>query len=262
MRAFVPARLRRAAVWIALVAAAAFPAHAQATGVLVFAAASLKNALEEINLAYEREHGRKATASFAASSALARQIEAGAPADVFISADLAWMDYLEARSLVRSGTRSDLLGNGIVLVAPASGTLDLAIGPSFELARALGADGRLAIADPGSVPAGKYAKAALETLGAWQSVRHRLAPAENVRAALLLVARGEAPLGIVYRTDVAAERKVKVIGTFPPETHPPITYPVAITAGSTNPDAASYLAYLRSAAARPAFEKQGFAMVE
>jgi len=238
------------------------PSRAQGQDLLVFAAASLKNALDEINAAYAREKGQKAAASYAGSSALAKQIEAGAPADVFISADLDWMNYLEERKLVRAETRSNLLGNKIVLVAPANGAVSLAVGPGFDLVGALGADGRLAMADPRSVPAGKYGKAALEKLGVWPSVRNRVAPAENARAALLLVARGEAPLGIVYATDAAAERKVDIVGIFPADAHPPIVYPVAVAARSTNPGAAAYLAYLRSAASRAAFEKQGFTLLE
>lgn len=247
---------------VLLVASAAPPARAQSRDLLVFAAASLKNALDEINAAYAREKGQQATTSYAGSSALAKQIEAGAPADVFISADLDWMNYLEELKLVRTETRSNLLGNKIVLVAPASSAVSLAVGPGFDLAGALGSDGRLAMANPGSVPAGKYGKAALEKLGVWPSVQNRVAPAENVRAALLLVARGEAPLGIVYATDAAAERNVEIVGTFPADTHPPIVYPVAVTTRSTNPGAAAYLAYLKSAASRAAFEKQGFTLLE
>ena len=228
---------------------------------LVFAAASLKNVLDAINDAWRRETGKHATIAYAASSTLAKQIENGAPADLFISADRDWMNYLDTRKLINPESRSDLLGNSLVLIAPASGTVKLSIVPDFGLAAALG-DGRLAMADPAAVPAGRYGKAALEHLGVWSSVEKRIAAAENVRAALLLVARGETPLGIVYRTDAAAEPAVKIVGIFPPDTHPPIVYPIALTATSTNPDAPILLAYLRGAAARGQFEKAGFTVLD
>jgi molybdate transport system substrate-binding protein len=257
----VTARIALVLTWLAFALGTAPPAFAQGKDLVVFAAASLKNALDEANVQFGRENHQKATTSYAASSALAKQIEAGAPADVFISADLDWMDYLAERKLIKTETRSNLLGNKIVLIAPASSNVSVTIGPGFPLAQALG-DGRLAMADPSSVPAGKYGKAALEALGVWSSVASKTAPAENVRAALLLVSRGEAPLGIVYQTDAAAEKGVKIVGTFPEGTHPPIVYPIAVTASSTNPGSAAYVAFLRSAAARPAFEKQGFALIE
>ena len=228
---------------------------------LVFAAASLKNVLDAINDAWRRETGKHATIAYAASSTLAKQIENGAPADLFISADRDWMNYLDTRKLINPESRSDLLGNSLVLIAPASGTVKLSIVPDFGLAAALG-DGRLAMADPAAVPAGRYGMAALEHLGVWSSVEKRVAAAENVRAALLLVARGETPLGIVYRTDAAAEPAVKIVGIFPPDTHPPIVYPIALTASSTNPDAPILLAYLRGAAARGQFEKAGFTVLD
>ncbi|TMJ59938.1 MAG: molybdate ABC transporter substrate-binding protein [Alphaproteobacteria bacterium] len=228
---------------------------------LVFAAASLKNVLDAINDAWRRETGKHATIAYAASSTLAKQIENGAPADLFISADRDWMNYLDTRKLINPESRSDLLGNSLVLIAPASGTVKLSIVPDFGLAAALG-DGRLAMADPAAVPAGRYGMAALEHLGVWSSVEKRVAAAENVRAALLLVARGETPLGIVYRTDAAAEPAVKIVGIFPPDTHPPIVYPIALTATSTNPDAPILLAYLRGAAARGQFEKAGFTVLD
>jgi molybdate transport system substrate-binding protein len=257
----VTARIAAVLAGLVLALGTAPPAFAQGKDLVVFAAASLKNALDEANAQYERENHQKATTSYAASPALAKQIEAGAPADIFISADLDWMDYLATRKLIKPETRSNLLGNRIVLIAPAGSNVSVAIGPGFPLAQALG-DGRLAMADPSSVPAGKYGKAALEALGVWSSVASKTAPAENVRAALLLVSRGEAPLGIVYRTDAAAEKGIKIVGTFPEGTHPPIVYPVAVTASSTNPGSAAYVAFLRSAAARPAFEKQGFTLLE
>ena len=233
---------------------------AQVRPVLVFAAASLKNALDAIAADWRRETGKQATISYAASSTLAKQIENGAPADLFISADRDWMDYLEQRKLIKPDSRVDLLGNKLVLIAPKDCKIDLVIRPGFDLAGALG-DGRLAMADPAAVPAVLYGKAALEKLGVWRDVASRVAAAENVRAALLLVARGEAPLGIVYQTDAAAEPKVRVVAAFPPDTHPPIVYPVAVTRESRSPDAAAFLVFLRSASARAAFESQGFTVL-
>jgi len=246
---------------LALLAALPAPGIAQTRDVLVFAAASLKDALDEVNAQYRQQRGRGAAISYAASSALARQIEAGAPADIFISADLDWMDYLAQRNLIRPATRSNLLGNRIVLVAPASSTANLTIAPGFPLAQLLG-QSRLAMADTTAVPAGRYGKAALEALGVWGSVENRLAQAENVRAALLLVSRGEAAFGIVYQTDAAADRNVRVVGTFPESTHPPIIYPIALVAGSADPDAQAFLDYIRSPAARPLFERQGFSILQ
>lgn len=244
----------------ALGAVLGFGASATAQEITVFAAASLKTALDEINAQWQAGAPHKATISYAASSALAKQIEAGAPADIFISADLDWMDYLAERKLIQPDTRATLLGNRIVLVAPRDSAVELTIGPDFDLAGALG-DGRLAMADVKAVPAGRYGQAALETLGVWGSVESRIAQAENVRAALLLVSRGEAPLGIVYQTDAAADRQVRIVGTFPADSHPPILYPIAVTAASDKPDAPAFVAYLKSAAARPLFEKQGFAVL-
>jgi molybdate transport system substrate-binding protein len=235
-------------------------ASAQGKELVVFAAASLKTALDAINQRFEHDAARKVTASYAASSALAKQIEAGAPADIFISADLDWMDYLARKSLIQPQTRFNLLANKLVLIAPADSKLSIEIGENFPLAKALG-DGRLAMADPNAVPAGKYGKASLEALGVWTSVAAKIAPAENVRAALLYVARRETPLGIVYQTDAAAEPGVKIVGTFPDNTHPPIIYPAALTASASNPDAASYLAFLKSPAARSLFQDQGFSVL-
>ncbi len=191
---------------------------------------------------------------------MARQLENGAPADIFISADLDWMNYAQQHGLIRKQTRKDLLGNRLVLVAPAASTIKVEIAPGFPLAKLLG-ENRLAVADPDSVPAGKYAKAALERLGVWASVEGKLARAENVRAALLLVARQEAPLGIVYATDAAAEPQTRIVASFPTESVPPIIYPIALTASGKSPDAAKFLAVLESPAARPFFEKQGFTML-
>jgi molybdate transport system substrate-binding protein len=240
-----------------LLALSGVQAPAQFRDVLVFAAASLKDALDEANAIFLFENGSGVRVSYGASSALAKQIENGAPADVFISADLDWMDYVAERKLIKPDTREKFLGNRLVLVANANSKLSLTIGPNFPLAQALG-DSRLAMADPASVPAGKYGKAALEKLGVWGSVAGRIAPAQDVRAALILVSRGEAPLGIVYQTDAAAEKNVRVIGTFPESSHPPIVYPMAILAGSTNGVAPVYVQYLLSPKAETFFEKRGF----
>ena len=237
------------------------PASAQGQKLIIFAAASLKDALDEVNVAYQHENSQETATSYAASSTLAKQIEAAAPADVFISADLDWMDYLAKRNLIKPETRANLLGNRLVLIAPVNSPLNLAIGPNFPLAQALG-NGRLAIADPNGVPAGRYGKAALESLGVWSTIADRLAPAENVRAALALVARGETPLGIVYQTDAASDKDIKIVGIFPQDTHPPIIYPIAVVVSSTNPAALGYLAYLKSRAARPTFEKHGFTVFQ
>jgi molybdate transport system substrate-binding protein len=237
---------------------AALPAAAD--DVVVFAAASLKNALDDAVAACQRQEGDKISVSYAASSALAKQIESGAPADLFISADLDWMDYVQQRNLIKPETRKNLLGNRLVLVAPAGSDITVEIKPGFPLASLL-KGGRLAIADPNAVPAGKYGKAALEKLGVWASVADKLAPAENVRSALFFVSRQEAPLGIVYETDAAADPGVKVVGVFPEETHPPVVYPIALTAASKSASAAKLLAFLESAAARPFFAKQGFTVL-
>jgi molybdate transport system substrate-binding protein len=225
--------------------------------VTVFAAASLKNALDAVNAACEADVGEAATVSYAASSALAKQIEEGAPADVFMSADLDWMKYLSDRNLIKADTETQLLGNGIVLVAPADSEVKATIAVNFDLAGLLG-DGRLAMGDVKAVPAGKYGKAALESLGVWASVEGKVAQAENVRAALALVSTGEAPLGIVYKTDAVADPKVKVVGAFPQSSHPPIVYPVAQTAGSKNAETPAFLKCLQSAKAKEIFEAQGF----
>lgn len=239
----------------------AFPAAAQSGDVLVFAAASLKNAVDDIGAQWERETGKRAVVSYAASPALARQIELGAPADIFFSADLEWMDYLQQRRLIRSETRANLLGNRIVLIARRGSTRSIRLEPGLDLARLIG-DGRLAMADTNAVPAGKYGKAALEALGLWPSLQNRIAQSENVRAALLLVSRGEAPLGIVYQTDAAADPYVQIVDTFPENSHPPIIYPVALTTTSRRADAGAFLAYLKSTRAKPLFEKQGFTVLE
>ena len=236
------------------------PARAQGGDVVVFAAASLKNALDAVNAQWLKETGKKVTISYAASSALAKQIEQGAPAQMFISADLDWMDYVAQKNLIKPDTRSNLLGNRIVLIAPKDKAQPIEIKAGFDLAKVLG-EGRLAMANVDAVPAGKYGKAALEKLGVWASVSSKVAQSENVRAALLLVSRGEAPAGIVYQTDAAADPNVTIIGTFPDNTHPPIIYPIALTASANHPDAAAFLAYVKSSKARPLFEAQGFTVL-
>jgi molybdate transport system substrate-binding protein len=236
------------------------PAFAQ-DKVTVFAAASMKNALDAANAEWAKETSDAATVSYAASSALAKQIEAGAPADLFISADLAWMDYVAGKKLIKDDTRTNLLGNRLVLVAPADKATPVEIKQGFDLAKLVG-DGKLAMGAVDSVPAGKYGKAALEKLGVWSSVEGKVAGAESVRAALVLVSRGEAPYGIVYQTDAAADQGVKIVGTFPQDSHEPIIYPVAILAESKSPAAAAYLEFLKSAKAAPFFEKQGFTILK
>jgi molybdate transport system substrate-binding protein len=249
------------AIIVALVATASLATVAQADDVVVFAAASLKDSLDAINADWQKATGKHATISYAASSALAKQIEAAAPADVFISADLDWMDYLDKKNLIAPGTRHNLLGNSLVLIAPADGSAGpVDIAPGFPLAKLLGG-GKLAMADPNAVPAGKYGKAALTKLGVWDAVSGSVAAAENVRACLLLVARGEAPFGIVYKTDAAIEPKVKIVGTFPADSIPPIIYPIGQTASSKNPDAAAFIAYLSSPDATKQFEHFGFTVL-
>ena len=253
--------------WLALLGATVLtlgagtaPAAAQNRDILVFAAASLKNALDEAAAQWQRESGKKVVISYAASNTLIKQIEQGAPADMFISADLDWMDYGQQKGLIKPDTRSNLLGNRLVLIAPKDSNISANIQPGFDLA-ALLKGGRLAMGNVDAVPAGKYGKASLEKLGAWDGVKDKIAQAESVRAALLLVARGEAPRGIVYQTDAAADPTVKIVGTFPENTHPPIIYPVALTKDSTNPDALAFLNFIRSPAARPIFERQGFTVL-
>jgi len=237
----------------------ALPARGQDAPVsaTVFAAASVKNALDDIIAAYGRNTGRKVVVSYAASSALAKQIEEGAPADVFVSADQDWMNYVAQKKLIAPKSRFNLLGNRLVLIAPKDSKLDnVAIGPGFDLGKLAG-DGRIAVADVRAVPAGKYAKAALEKLGAWSAAEPKLASAENVRAALVLVARGEAPLGIVYETDAKIESGVKIVGRFPENSHPPIVYPAALTV-SAKPDAQKFFQFLLSGTALVFFERYGF----
>jgi molybdate transport system substrate-binding protein len=235
-------------------------ARAETSGLVVFAAASLKNVLDPIAADFQTTTGTRVLVSYGASSALARQIEQGAPADLFISADLDWMDYLQDRNLIRRDTQRSLLGNRIVLVAPAGMARDIDLKPG-ALAAAL-AGGRLATANVASVPAGKYGKAALEHLGLWTEVAGRLAEAENVRAALTFVARGETPLGIVYETDARVEPRVGIVARFPHTSHPPVVYPTAVTRASRNAAAATFLQTLRSPASAAIFAAEGFSVLD
>lgn len=268
------------AVWVLAAVMAGNTAHAaqaeaaaravqngQARGatVLVFAAVSLADAVGEIGRAFTERAGATPTSagahvavrtSFAASSVLARQIEEGAPADLFVSADPDWMDYLEQRHLLRLGTRRDLLGNRLVLIAPATSTVQLTLVPHVDFTRAL-ANGRLAMGDPDAVPAGRYGQAALVKLGVWDEIAPHLVRCENVRAALEFVARGEATLGIVYRTDALAEKRVRVVDVFPPDSHPPIIYPMALTSGA-GPEAEAFEQFLESDTAGEIFARHGF----
>jgi molybdate transport system substrate-binding protein len=243
--------------FVILWGAALSPVSAEDKTLTVFAAASMKNALDDIDAAFTAKTGVKVNASYAASSTLAKQIEQGAPADIFVSADTDWMDYAVGKKNINESTRVNLLGNSIVLIAPKDSKIDnVTIGPGFDLAKLAG-DGKIATGDVKSVPVGKYAKAALEKLGAWSAAEPKFAMAESVRAALTLVARGEAAIGIVYSTDAKVEPGVKIIGTFPADSHPPIIYPVAATS-TAKPEANAYLDYLRSSAAKAVLEKYGF----
>jgi molybdate transport system substrate-binding protein len=259
--------MQNLALLFAVLVAFVVPFSAQATDsawvivesgdVTVYAAASLTNALQDIEKAYEASGGAPVKFSFAASSLLAKQIELGAPAEMFFSADSEWMDYLAARNLIQPTTRKDFLSNHLVLIAGQDSMTKLEIKPGFPLAKALG-DGRLAIADPNSVPAGKYAQAALTALGVWDSVVDHLARAENVRVALAYVAKGEAPLGIVYETDAKSEPAVKITGVFPENTHPKIVYPGALTRHGTSAGAKAFFDFVKSAQAAEIFQKYGF----
>jgi molybdate transport system substrate-binding protein len=250
--------LRNLVLLWALSTAIAFASSAAiAATVTVFAAASLKEAMDEQARQFEAKTGDKVVVSYAGSNVLAKQIEAGAPADVFISADLDWMDYVEQHKLLTPDTRFNLLRNVLVLIAPASSTSTLKIAPNFGLAAVLGSD-KLAMANPDSVPAGKYGKSALETLGVWSAVESHIARADNVRAALALVSRQEAPFGIVYKTDALADKGVKIVDTFPANSYPPVIYPAAMVATSTGTAPKALLDYLRTAPAVAVWEKYGF----
>lgn len=255
-----PVLFRAAAIVLAVAAQSAAQSGARAETITVFAAASLTNALAEIETGFEAATGHDLVVSLAGSSTLARQIQQGAPADIFISASTDWMDRVEADGLVEEGSRFDLLGNSIVLVAFGREADPVEIGPDMDLAGLL-AGGRLAMALVESVPAGVYGKAALESLGLWDDVEAQVAQADNVRAALAFVASGEAPYGIVYATDAAAQDNVTIVGTFSADTHPPIVYPAAGLTGRDFPTEAKFLDYLRGPDARAAFERQGFAVI-
>jgi molybdate transport system substrate-binding protein len=254
------AALRGLMAWFCIFAFAAGASVATAADdaktVLVFGAASLTDVLDELGHAFTERTQVQVKSSLAASSVLAKQIEAGAPADVFFSADLDWMDYLDQRKLLRPGSRHDVVLNRLVLIAPADSKIAVKIAPGFDLLRALG-DGKLATGDPDSVPVGKYAEAALQKLGVWQQVSGRIVRAENVRSALAFVARGEAPLGIVYRTDALAEKRVRIVDVFPADSHPPIVYPIALTTRA-GPEAQRFVDFVTSDAAKPIFRKFGF----
>lgn len=259
-----PARTRRALLGTLWLSATLLLSTGPATAIarsapadlIVLAASSLTDALNEIGPAFTAATHRGVTLSYAASSALARQIEGGAPADVFMSADTEWMDYLQTRKLIDPASRHNEVGNRLVLISPADSTVSITIAPHFALARLLG-DGRLATGDPDSVPVGKYAKEALTHLGVWDEVGGKVAAADNVRAALALVARGEAPLGIVYRTDALAQKKVRIVAAFPASSHDPITYPAATTA-QPHEGAADFVKFLASPQAQAIFAKYGF----
>jgi molybdate transport system substrate-binding protein len=268
----IKATRRRLASWVLAVAVAVVilapyagesetpaisPGTATNAPVLVFAAASMKTALDAVAAAWKADTGKTASIAYASSAVLAKQIEQGAPADIFISADLKWMDYLEKAKLVRAGTRRTLFGNKLVLIEPSDADIKLEIAKGFDLAGAAG-DGKIAVCALETCPGGIYAKEALESLGIFANVEPKLAQADNIRAALNLVSRGEARLGIVYATDARADPKVKLVGTFPASSHSPIVYPVALVETSANPDAAFFLGYLTSQAATRIFTGQGF----
>ncbi len=243
---------------LALALALGLGAQARADEVTVFAAASTTNALTEIGRMFTAKTGNAVRSSFASSSTLAKQVEQGAPANVFVSADIKWMDYLAQRKLLAAGTRADLLGNSLVLIAPLASKLDhVALAKDTDLAALLGG-GRLAVGDPDHVPVGIYAKQALQAMGQWPALEPRLARAESVRAGLALVERGEVPLGIVYSTDAAISKNVKVVGTFPEALHDRITYPVALVAGNATPAARAFLAFLSSPESKAVFARYGF----
>ena len=247
---------RRTLIGLAMLLAAA-PAIAQTKGPLVLAAASLQESLTAAGDAWAAKGHPKPVLSFAASSALAKQVDAGAPGDLFISADEPWMDDVQKNGKIAPGTRVSFLANKLVLIAPAANTAAIHIAPHFPLAQALGG-GRLAMADPASVPAGKYGKASLSALGVWPSVEKKVVPGDSVRAALAFVDRGEAPFGIVYATDALADRAVRTVGVFPESSHPPITYPIARLVASTSKDAEGFRLFLISAQGRAIFKRYGF----
>lgn len=245
---------------LALLSQPVLAAEAQREPLIIFAAASLTDVLQQAGPLYTKQSKVPVKFSFAASSALARQIESGARADAFLSADQEWMDYLQERKLIKVDTRNDLLGNRLALIAPKDSNVTLSLTRGAPLLKALGANGRLSTGDPDSVPVGKYAKTALDNLNLWSAIAPRLVRADNVRVALMYVARGEAPLGIVYATDAAVEPQVRIVALFPEPSHAPITYPIAATT-SASPATDSFLEFLRGDAARAIFTKAGFSLV-
>lgn len=244
------------ALWLPLIGGPGWSADGGKPAIVVFAAASLTNVLQEVGDAFTKDSSIPVKFSFAASSALARQIENGAPADVFFSADIDWMDYLQERNLIQRETRHDVLGNRLVLIAPADSAIKLKIAPGFKLAAALGT-GRLATGDPDAVPAGRYMIAALMKLGAWNDVSDHIIRADSVRSAMMFVDRGEAPLGVVYATDALIDKKVRVVDVFPDDSHAPIVYPIALTKAA-KAGAAEFVAYVRGPAGNIAFKTYGF----
>ena len=244
------------ALWLLVIAGPGLAAEPEKPAIVVFAAASLTNVLQELGASFTKETSVPVKFSFAASSTLARQIENGAPADIFFPADLEWMDYLQSRKLIRAVSRHDVVGNRLVLVAPGDSKVELKIAPNFALAATLGPS-RLATGDPAGVPAGRYAQEALTRLGVWNSVEDRLVRADSVRSALAFVDRGEALLGIVYQTDALIDAKVRVVDVFPENTHQPITYPIALTTVA-RAEADRFLAYVRGPGGDAAFRKYGF----
>lgn len=259
MRRRIPAIIGMVTLLCGFLAAGA-PAFAQERPLTIFAAASLKTALDLVTLSWKEASGRPVQISYAGSGALARQIEQGAPADILVTADRDWMDWLQERKLIKPESRKDLLGNALVLVGPKGRAKPFELRQGADLAAYLGRE-RLAVGETKSVPAGRYAMEALQSLGLWDGVKGKLAQSENVRATLALVARGEALAGIVYQTDAVAEPGVEVIARFPAESHKPIVYPAAILTASKHPDAAGFLAHLSSPAARGIFEAQGFGVL-
>jgi molybdate transport system substrate-binding protein len=243
-------------LWLSLFSLTGVAAAEDNPSIIVFAAASLTNALQELGDGFTKETAIPVKFSFAASSTLARQIENGAPAEVFFSADLEWMDYLQTRNLIQADTRHDLLGNRLVLIAPADSKLKLKIEPHFPLLEALG-KGRLATGDPDSVPVGRYAREALTNLGLWNQVADRVVRADSVRSALAFVDRAEAPLGIVYETDALIDKRVRVVDVFPADSHKPIVYPIALT-NTAKTGAVRFVAYIRGPAGVAAFKTYGF----
>jgi molybdate transport system substrate-binding protein len=256
---FVRVSLRRISRALAGGSLALAAAVAAAQDVTVFAAASLANAFEEVGKAYRASGGVPVKFSFAASSTLAKQIESGAAADIFASADEQWMDYLAERNLIATATRSRRLGNALVLITPPGDARKVEIRPGFDLAGMIGS-AKLATGDPAHVPVGRYAQQALATLGVWDAVAPKIARTDNVRAALLLVERGEAPFGIVYATDAAVSGKVNIAGAFPPDSYPPVSYPFAILAKRDRPEVRSFFEYLLGPEAQAVYRKAGFSV--